>query len=51
MGKLYIWGWWQGNNLGDNWIKKTLATIFPEAIFIDTGVQEFEEDRDRKSVV
>ena len=44
MGKLYIWGWWQGNNLGDNWIKKTLATIFPEAIFIDTGVQEFEED-------
>lgn len=44
MGKLYIWGWWQGNNLGDNWIKKTLATIFPEANFIDTNVQKFEED-------
>ena len=41
--RLYIWGWWQGNNLGDNWIKKTLECFFPEAIFIDTSVQKFEK--------
>lgn len=39
--KLYIWGWWQGKNLGDNWIKGTLSRIFPSAIFIDTTVQKF----------
>ena len=39
--KLFIWGWWQGNNLGDNWIKKTLSRFFPEATFIDTRVQHF----------
>lgn len=44
MKKLYIWGWWQGNNLGDNWIKKTLAHFFPEATFIDTSVRKFEKD-------
>lgn len=34
--KLAIWGWWQGNNLGDNWIKKCLAQTFPEAVFVNT---------------
>lgn len=34
--KLAIWGWWQGNNLGDNWIKDSLTRLFPEAVFIDT---------------
>ena len=43
MGKLYIWGWWQGNNFGDNWIKKTLHHCFPQAEFIDTSVQKFEK--------
>ena len=42
--KLYVWGWWQGKNLGDNWIKRTLSNIFPEANFIDTRVQEFEKN-------
>ena len=41
MKKIYIWGWWQGNNLGDNWIKKILNHFFPEAEFIDTSVQKF----------
>ena len=44
MNKLYIWGWWQGNNLGDNWIKKTLEKLFPEAIFVDTTTQKFEKN-------
>lgn len=38
---LYIWGWWQGNNLGDNWIKKILSKLFPSAEFLDTSVQKF----------
>lgn len=46
MGKLYIWGWWQGNNLGDNWIKLTLSKIFPYATFIDTSVTEFPNQDD-----
>lgn len=37
---LAIWGWWQGNNLGDNWIKKTLAGLFPNAVFIDTDTKD-----------
>ena len=41
--RLYIWGWWQGNNLGDNWIKKTLQNCFPKAEFIDTSVTKFEK--------
>ena len=44
MNNLYIWGWWQGKNLGDNWIKKTLVQLFPEAIFIDTSIQKFEDN-------
>ena len=39
--RLGIWGWWQGNNLGDNWIKKVLRSLFPNAEFIDTSVQKF----------
>lgn len=46
MGKLYIWGCWQGNNLGDNWIKLTLSKIFPYANFIDTSVTEFPNQDD-----
>ncbi len=41
--RIYIWGWWQGNNLGDNWIKKTLHNCFPQAEFIDSSVQKFEK--------
>ena len=33
--KLGIWGCWQGNNLGDQWIKKTMGSIFPQAEFIE----------------
>lgn len=44
MRNLYIWGWWQGNNLGDNWIKRTLSEMFPNAFFIDTSVHKFEKD-------
>jgi glycosyltransferase involved in cell wall biosynthesis len=40
--KVAIWGWWQGKNLGDNWIKKTLAGFFPDAVFIDTCEHNFE---------
>lgn len=40
--RLGIWGWWQGNNLGDNWIKKVLYSLFPNAEFIDTSVQQFQ---------
>jgi polysaccharide pyruvyl transferase WcaK-like protein/ubiquinone/menaquinone biosynthesis C-methylase UbiE/glycosyltransferase involved in cell wall biosynthesis len=39
--RLAVWGWWQGRNLGDNWIKRTVAGLFPEAEFIDTRVQDF----------
>lgn len=41
MRNLFIWGWWQGNNLGDNWIKRVLGQFFPEADFVDTSVQKF----------
>lgn len=37
--RIVIWGWWQGKNLGDNWIKKILEREFPQAEFIDTSVQ------------
>lgn len=40
--RLGIWGWWQGNNLGDNWIKKVFTHFFPKAEFIDTSVQRLE---------
>lgn len=42
--RLCIWGWWQGNNLGDNWIKKILSKLFPTAQFLDTNVQKFEKN-------
>lgn len=41
MKKIAVWGWWQGNNLGDNWIKKTIRKQFPYAEFIDTSVKDF----------
>jgi len=39
--KLAIWGWWQGNNMGDNWIKLTHKHFFPQADFIDTTITDF----------
>ncbi len=39
--RLAVWGWWQGQNLGDNWIKRTIAGLFPKAEFIDTRVVDF----------
>lgn len=39
--KIGIWGWWQGKNLGDNWIKKILTSAFPYADFVPTSVQNF----------
>ena len=36
-GNIAIWGWWQGKNLGDNWIKEVMAKSFKKAIFIDTN--------------
>lgn len=39
--RLAVWGWWQGKNLGDNWIKRTISKLFPEAEFINTGVMDF----------
>lgn len=41
--KVAIWGWWQGNNLGDNWIKATLKKFFPNAEFVPTSVQKLSE--------
>lgn len=39
--RLGIWGWWQGHNLGDNWIKNILRKTFPFAEFVTTDVQDF----------
>ncbi len=39
--RLAIWGWWQGQNLGDRWIKRTLASLFPGASFINTQMHDF----------
>ena len=41
--KIGIWGWWQGGNLGDNWIKNVLESYFPNASFLPTSVQDFTE--------
>ncbi len=43
--KLAIWGWWQGKNLGDNWIRSIWLERFPEADYIDTGVLDFKPYR------
>lgn len=42
--KVGIWGWWQGKNLGDNWIIETLLSIFPNSEAIDTNTKEFDKD-------
>lgn len=34
--KVAVWGWWQGENLGDQWIKEIMQEIFPAAELIDT---------------
>lgn len=36
--QLAVWGWWQGDNLGDNWIKQIWQRHFPAAVFPDTSV-------------
>jgi hypothetical protein len=41
--KIAIWGWWQGKNLGDNWIREILAGFFPGAIFISTAERDFKK--------
>ena len=43
MKKIGIWGWWQGKNLGDNWIKRVLKEHFEEADFLPTSVKNFSE--------
>lgn len=40
---LGVWGWWQGNNLGDNWIRHIMSEAFPMAKMIDTTVQNFDK--------
>ena len=39
--KLGIWGWWQGRNLGDNWIKNIMKKAFPFARCIPTSILDF----------
>ncbi len=39
--KLGIWGWWQGGNLGDNWIKNIMKKAFPFARCIPTNILKF----------
>ena len=41
--KIAIWGWWQGNNLGDNWIKDTLLMHIPNSYPLDTSISDFSE--------
>ncbi len=41
--KLAIWGWWQGKNLGDNWIMQTNRMLFPQAVFIDTMFKDIND--------
>lgn len=36
---LAVWGWWQGENLGDNWIRASLSSVFPSADFVGTGLR------------
>lgn len=41
--QLAIWGWWQGKNLGDNWIKESMSKHFSNATFIDTRNCRFQD--------
>ena len=41
--KIGVWGWWQGNNLGDNWIRHILESYFPDAEFVPTSETNFSE--------
>lgn len=50
-GKIFVWGWWQGNNLGDNWILDSMKMIFENAIPIDTSVTDFSFVGDRDIVI
>tara|TARA_Y100000034_G_scaffold69476_2_gene83894 strand:+ start:729 stop:1637 length:909 start_codon:yes stop_codon:yes gene_type:complete len=40
--RIGVWGWWQGRNLGDNWILLSMKKAFGEDIIpIDTSVRNF----------
>jgi hypothetical protein len=40
--KIGIWGWWQGNNLGDNWILLSMKKMFGnDSLSIDTSHKDF----------
>lgn len=39
--RLGIWGWWQGHNLGDNWIKNVMKRAFPFAECVPTNILKF----------
>lgn len=44
--KVGIWGWWQGHNLGDNWIRHTVEKSLPKAewlelTFLNTFAMDF----------
>jgi len=40
--KIYIWGWWQGKNLGDNWILSTMKKIFgSDSAPLSTDILDF----------
>lgn len=41
--KIGLWGWWQGNNLGDNWIKNIMLKQFPYAEPVPTNILELNE--------
>jgi polysaccharide pyruvyl transferase WcaK-like protein len=41
--KVAIWGWWQGENLGDNWIKECMIKHFSDSVFIDTHYSFFQD--------
>jgi polysaccharide pyruvyl transferase WcaK-like protein len=41
--RVAIWGWWQGRNLGDNWIKESMRKAFREfkPKFIPSSIMDF----------
>ena len=40
--RIGIWGWWQGKNLGDNWILSSMKKMFgEECIPLDTSILNF----------
>jgi hypothetical protein len=40
--RIGVWGWWQGKNLGDNWILSSMKKAFGEDLIpINTSVHDF----------